>query len=115
MPYDEPLAARIRARIGDHPALTEKEMFGGIAYLIGGNMAVGVHKDELMVRVGAAGHDAALARPGARTMDFTSRPMAGWITVTREGFAADADLDAWVALGVSCASSLPPKSGRGRD
>jgi TfoX/Sxy family transcriptional regulator of competence genes len=109
MTYDEALAARVRARIGDHPALTQKEMFGGIAYLIGGNMAVGVNKDELMVRVGKAGHDAAVARPGARTMDFTSRPMAGWVSVAREGFTDDVDLDAWVDLGVSCASSLPPR------
>jgi TfoX/Sxy family transcriptional regulator of competence genes len=109
MAYDETLAARVRASIGDHPALALKEMFGGIAYLIGGNMAVGVSKDELMVRVGKTGHDAAVARPGARIMDFTSRPMVGWVSVAREGFTDDADLDAWVDLGVSCASSLPPK------
>lgn len=109
MAYDETLAARVRASIGDQSALTQREMFGGIAFLIGGNMAVGVNKDELMVRVGKAGHDAAMARPGARIMDFTSRPMSGWVAVTREGFADDAGLDAWVDLGVSCASSLPPK------
>ncbi len=86
MAYDRSLAARIRTRIGDHPALTEREMFGGIAFMIGGNMAVGVHGDDLMVRVGKAGHDAAVARPGARIMDFTARPMVGCITVTREGF-----------------------------
>ena len=109
MAYDEALAARIRTRIGDHPALTEREMFGGIAFMIGGNMAVGVHGDDLMVRVGKAGHDAAVARPGARIMDFTARPMVGWITVTREGFADDSDLDTWVDLGVTFAGSLAAK------
>ena len=109
MAYDETLAAHVRSRIGDHPALSEREMFGGIAFMIGGNMAVGVTGDELMVRVGKAGHDAAVARPGARVMDFTSRPMMGWISVTREGFAEDADLDAWVDLGVTYAGSLPAK------
>ena len=109
MAYDETLAARVRSRIGDHPGLSEREMFGGIAFMIGGNMAVGVNGDELMVRVGKAGHDAAVARPGARVMDFTSRPMIGWISVTREGVAEDADLDAWVDLGVTHAGSLPAK------
>jgi TfoX/Sxy family transcriptional regulator of competence genes len=109
MAYDELLAARVRARIGDHPGLTEREMFGGIAFIIGGNMAVGVHGDDLMVRVGKAGHDAAVTRPGARIMDFTARPMVGWITVTPEGFTRDGDLDAWVDLGVAFAGSLPAK------
>lgn len=109
MAYDEALATRIRSRIGAHPALTEREMFGGIAFMIGGNMAVGVHGNDLMVRVGKAGHDAAVARPGARIMDFTARPMVGWITVAREGFADDADLDAWVEMGVAFAASLPAK------
>ncbi len=109
MAYDQSLATRIRSRIGTHPALTEREMFGGIAFMIGGNMAVGVHGDDLMVRVGKAGHDAAVARPGARIMDFTARPMVGWITVTAEGIVADADLDAWVDMGVTFAASLPAK------
>ena len=109
MAYDQSLAARIRSRIGDHPALTEREMFGGIAFMIGGNMAVGVHGDDLMVRVGKAGHAAAVARPGARIMDFTARPMVGWITVTREGFAEEADLDAWVDLGVTFAGGPPAR------
>lgn len=109
MAYDEALAARVRSRIGDHPALTEREMFGGIAFMIGGNMAVGVHGDDLMVRVGKAGHDAAVARPGARVMDFGTRPMVGWITVAPEGFTLDADFDAWVDLGITFAVGLPVK------
>ena len=94
------IADRVRRRIGEHPDLVEKEMFGGIAFMIGGRMAIGVSRDELMVRVGKDAHDEAVARPGARIMDFTSRPMRGWITVAPEGFGAEAELDAWaVAMG----------------
>jgi hypothetical protein len=109
MAYDESLAARIRSRIGEHPALTEKQMFGGIAFLIEGNMAVGVNGPDLMVRVGKDAHDEAVARPGARTMDFTGRPMAGWITVEPVGVADDDDLTAWIEQGVSFAESLPAR------
>ena len=109
MSYDQGLAERIRARIGDHPARSEREMFGGLAFMIGGNMAVGVNGDELMVRVGRSAHDEAVAKPGARTMDFTSRPMRGWISVDARGFREDEALDAWVDAGVSYAESLPAK------
>ena len=109
MAYDLDLADRIRARIGEHPALVEKEMFGGIAFMIGGNMAVGVVGEELMVRVGKDAHDEAVARPGARTMAFTSRPMLGWISVSPEGFRDDTSMGRWVDQGVAFAESLPPK------
>lgn len=105
MSYDLALADRIRRRIGDRPDLTEKAMFGGLAFLIEGRMSVGVAGEELMVRVGKEAHDAFVARPGARIMDFTSRPMRGWIAVSREGFTADADLDAWIDQGVACAKA----------
>ena len=108
MAYDERLAARIRERIGDHPGLAEKEMFGGIAFLIGGNMAVGVTRDELMVRVGKDAHDEALSRPGARTLDFPGRPMAGWINVAPD-VLDDATLAAWIDQGIAYAESLPTK------
>lgn len=109
MSYDEALAGRIRSQIGDHPALSEKAMFGGLAFMIGGNMAVGVNGAELMVRVGKDAHASAVAKPGARTMDFTTRPMLGWITVKEEGFRDDDALNAWVAEGVAYAESLPAK------
>lgn len=110
MAYDHALADRVRAEIGDHPALTEREMFGGIGFMIGGNMAVGVSRDELMVRIGTDAYDEALARPGARPFDMTGgRPMRGWLLVARGGFAADADLSDWVRAGVGHAESLPPK------
>ena len=109
MAYDKALADDIRARIGDHPGLTEKEMFGGIAFMVNGNMAVGVSSDELMVRVGKDAHDEAVALRGARIFDLSARPMRGWLVVAPEGFATDADLDAWIERGVAFAESLPPK------
>jgi TfoX/Sxy family transcriptional regulator of competence genes len=109
MAYDHRLADDVRARIGDRPDLTEREMFGGIAFMIGGNMAVGVSGDELMVRVGKDAHDDFVAQPGARTFDMGARPMRGWLAVASEGFHTDADLDSWIRRGVSYAESLPPK------
>lgn len=109
MAYNQGLADDIRSRIGNHPDLTEKEMFGGIAFMIGGNMAVGVSGDELMVRVGKDAHDQAVAKPGARIFDLSARPMRGWVVVAPEGLDTDAALDAWIDQGVAYAESLPPK------
>ena len=110
MSYDEALAARVRACIGNHPASSEKAMFGGLAFMIAGNMAVGVNRAELMVRVGKDAHERALAKPGARTMDFTSRPMLGWDqAVDESGFRDEQALRTWVDQGVSYAETLAPK------
>lgn len=109
MAYDERLARKLRDRIGDRPDVTEKQMFGGIAFLIRGNMAVGVHGDELIVRVGKEAHGEALSRAGARTFDLTTRPMQGWVVVGADGVAAARDLRRWIDDGVSFAESLPPK------
>lgn len=109
MAYNTAVADDIRARIGSHPGLTEREMFGGIAFMINGNMAVGVSGEELMVRVGKDAHDEAVALPGARMFDMSARPMQGWVSVAPEGFAADDRFDAWVDRGVAFAETLPPK------
>lgn len=109
MAYNTALAEDIRARIGDHPNLSAKEMFGGIAFLINGNMGVGVSGEELMVRVGRDAHDEAVALPGARIFDKSGRPSRGWLVVSPAGFATDADLDAWIERGVRYAESLAPK------
>ncbi|MFQ5968523.1 MAG: TfoX/Sxy family protein [Acidimicrobiia bacterium] len=109
MAYSEALADEIRGRLSDHPAMTERQMFGGIAFMVNGNMAVGVSEDELMVRVGKDAHDEAVARPGARTFDKSRSPMRGWVSVAPEGFADDADLYAWIDQGVAFAESLPSK------
>jgi hypothetical protein len=109
MAFDEHVAARLRAELGTLPGLTEKKMFGGIAFMIGGNMACGVIGDDLIIRVGTAQHAAALAQPGARVFDFSGKPMAGWVMVAPEGYAAADDLVRWVKLGVAFAGSLPVK------
>lgn len=110
MAYDEKLAQRVRDLVGEHPALEEKHMFGGLAFLIGGNMSVGVNGDELMLRLSPEESDSLLARPGARPMDFTGRPMKGWLTVDTKGLSSDEELAAWVQAGVSYAESLPVKT-----
>lgn len=77
--------------------------------MVAGNMAVGVSGNELMVRVGKDAHDEAVALPGARIFDLSSRPMRGWIVVASEGIATDAELETWIQKGILFAESLPPK------
>jgi TfoX/Sxy family transcriptional regulator of competence genes len=109
MPYDETLAARIRLALSSSPELEEKKMFGGIGFLLNGNMACGVHKNDLIVRVGAAGYKEALSFPHTRVFDLTGRPMTGWVVVEPQGCAAEAALKAWVEKGLTFARSLPGK------
>lgn len=104
MAFDEVLADRVR----DLTGLPDKRMFGGIAFLLSGNMAVGVIGDDLIVRVGPAAYDALVAEPGARPFDMTGRPMSGWLVVA--GDVLDEELlPVWVDRGVAFAASLPPK------
>ncbi len=109
MAYDEILAERIRTLVARRKGISERRMFGGLAFMLGGNMACGVVKDELMVRVGADYHDEALALPHARPMDFTKRPMRGMVYVATAGIRTDEDLKAWVERGLKFARSLPVK------
>lgn len=109
MAHDEGLAQRIRELLDEQAGLSEKRMFGGVAFLVNGNMAVGVVKSELMVRVGPDAHAAALREPHARPMDFTKRPMKGFVFVAEAGLEQDSQLGAWVERGVRFAASLPPK------
>jgi hypothetical protein len=109
MAYDEVLANRVRAEIGFHPALDERKMFGGLAFMLAGNMACGIVGDELMVRTGPGCYQEALVRPHARPMEFTGRPMTGMVFVGAEGLD-DAALAGWVEMGVSFAASLPAKA-----
>ena len=109
MAYDENLAERIRAELGPMPGLVEKKMFGGVCVLVQGNMACGVHGDDLIVRVGPERYEETLARPDTKLFDLTGRPMSGWIMVTPAGVAGDDDLRAWVQQGVEYALSLPSK------
>jgi TfoX/Sxy family transcriptional regulator of competence genes len=109
MAYDEGLAVRVRDAIGERPGLVEKRMFGGLAFLLRGNMACGVRGDDLIVRVAADMAEAALAEQGARPFDLTGRPMKGWLLVDADGHAEDDDLRRWVDRGLAYADSLPPK------
>lgn len=111
MPYDEGLAERIRGILGDRHDVSEKEMFGGIAFMIRGNMSVGIVKDDLMVRVGPEVHEELARQPHARPMDFTGRPMKGFLYIASSGLEADEDLERWVGYGLKHALSLPAKVG----
>jgi TfoX/Sxy family transcriptional regulator of competence genes len=109
MAYDEKLAERVREILARHEGLSERKMFGGIAFMLRGNMCCGVLKDDLMVRVGAERYEEALAEPHARPMDFTGRPLRTTVYVGPEGYRSDDALAAWVKRGVDFAASLPPK------
>ena len=109
MAYDEGLATRVRESIGDEPGLVEKKMFGGVGFLIDGNMAVGILGDDLVVRVGPERYAAALERPYARVFDITGRAMTGWVMVDAAGLEDDAAYEEWVRDGVAFARSLPAK------
>jgi len=109
MAYDEALADRVRDVLAARSDLSERKMFGGIAFMIGGNMAVGVIDDDLMVRLDPADAEKALAEPHTRPMDFTGRPMKSMIFVDSAGTSTDKDLSSWAEAGADFAASLPPK------
>lgn len=114
MAYDEGLAERVRGVLDEQPGVSEKRMFGGIAFLLKGRMAVGIVQDKLMVRVGPEAYDRALQERHARPMDFTGRPMKGFVYVVPAGYESDSDLERWVSLGVDYAMRQPPKPPRGK-
>jgi hypothetical protein len=110
MPYDEELAARIREIVAGEPALTEKKMFGGIAFLIGGNMAVAASgHGGLMVRVDPAQSGTLISATPARMVEMRGRPMSGWLYLEAADLGAFGELAAWVKRGVSFARTLPGK------
>lgn len=109
MVYSPQLAQRVAELLETEPGICEKKMFGGVAFLLNGNMACGVLKDNLIVRVGPAAYEAALHQAHVRLFDITGRPMRGWVMVTPEGHAADRDLAEWVRQGLGFAASLPAK------
>ncbi len=109
MAFDEQLAARIRAHLGKRSGLTEKKMFGGISFLVKGNMCCGVHRDALIVRLDPTETDQALTEPHTRVFDITGRPMKGWILVEPKGLATAAQLGKWVDRAAKYAGSLPAK------
>jgi TfoX/Sxy family transcriptional regulator of competence genes len=110
MAYDEDLANRVRELIAAEAGVTEKKMFGGLAFLLGGNMSVAVSgKGGLMVRVDPAETDELLAKPHARPFEMRGREMRGWLRVDPEGLRTKRQLEQWVRRGVGYARSLPPK------
>ena len=110
MPYSQAQAARVRNALAGRKEITEKEMFGGIAFLLGGNMCVGVHGDDLIVRIEPSTTETMLKEPGAKPFDLAgARAMAGWPLVAPAGYGTETTLRTWVARGVGFASSLPKK------
>ena len=109
MAYDEGLAERIRSILDGEPGITEKKMFGGIAFLHHGHMFIGTAKGDLMVRVGPELHPQVLKQPHARPMDFTGKPMLGYVFVSPNGITKDIDLARWVHLSLTFVSTLPAK------
>ena len=109
MSFDELLTARIRACLGHQPGLVEKKMFGGVGFILNGNMTCGVIKDDLIVRVGAEQYEAALGHPHSRPFDMTGHPMTGWVLVEPAGCASEEELAAWLEQGLAFARTLLPK------
>jgi TfoX/Sxy family transcriptional regulator of competence genes len=110
MAYDEDLANRLRELIAEEPEVTEQRMFGGLAFLVGGNMAVAASgQGGLMVRVDPGDSEALLASPHARPFEMRGRPMRGWLRVDAEGVRTKRQLEPWVRRGVTYARSLSPK------
>lgn len=109
--YDEALAGRVRSLIGARPDLVEKRMFGGLAFLVGGHMSVGVSGTQgaLMVRVAKEDTERMLAEPGARPFEMHGKGAAGWVLVEPGVLEDDDELRHWVDVGVGYAAGLPPK------
>jgi TfoX/Sxy family transcriptional regulator of competence genes len=110
MAYDEELADRLRELVQGENGVTEKRMFGGLAFLINGNMAVSASgQGGLLLRVDPAETDELAADPNARRFEMRGREMDGWLRVDTDGLSSDRQLERWVARGVAYARSLPPK------
>jgi TfoX/Sxy family transcriptional regulator of competence genes len=108
MAYDLKLADRIRLELSGVPVV-EKKMFGGLGFLLNGNLACGVNKDNLIVRVDPEKHATLLKKPHAKPFDLTGRPMKGWLVVEADGCKTEKQLSTWVKEGVEFALTLPPK------
>jgi TfoX/Sxy family transcriptional regulator of competence genes len=112
MAYDRGLAQRVREALVGRPGISERAMFGGLAFLVDGKMFVGIRNASLMARVGPERHQDALAMPGVRAMDFTGRPMKGYVYIDPPAIASDRDLQAWVLWCVEFVTQLPQKKAK---
>jgi hypothetical protein len=109
MPYSKQLAERIRTALGRRAGLVEKRMFGGVCFLLRGNMLVGVWEQSLIARLGPVDAARALAEPNVREFDVTGRPMRGWVMIEPDGLDRDADLAQWLARAEAFVETLPAK------
>ncbi|MGD8603270.1 MAG: TfoX/Sxy family protein [Anaerolineales bacterium] len=109
MAHDEKLAQRVRDNLQHHPGYSERKMFGGVGFMLHGNMACGVNGDQLIVRVGKENYQQALENPHTVEFDLTGRPMTGWVSVLPEGLESEAALTDWIRRGIIFALTLPPK------
>lgn len=110
MAYDVKLAARVQDRLSAMRGFIEREMFGGLCFLLNGHMCAGIVGHTLMLRVGPERYEAALARPHARAMDFTGRPLKGMVYVDPPGIATGVALSRWLRLATDFAGRLPPRT-----
>lgn len=110
MAYDEELAQRIASILKGSRGISNKKMFGGIAFMVNGNMAVGVNESDLMLRVGKEQYNALLKKEGAREMDFTGKALKGFIYVDETGYKNDQELEQWMSYALDFAKLLPKKS-----
>ncbi len=113
MAYDEELAERVREVVAGEHGVTERKMFGGLAFMLSSNMFCGIVGKDLMLRVGPDRYQEALNASHVRPMDFTGRPMTGMVYVEAQGCETDQALESWVDQGLSFARSLPPKGSGG--
>ena len=110
--YDERLAERVRGVLAPHRRVVEKKMMGGLCFMHRGHMCCGVTKDQLVVRVGLPPHADALAEPHVRPMDFTGRPLRGFVFVGPAGVRTSRTLERWISRGIAFVGSLPKKTGK---
>ena len=108
MAYNEKLAERLRSELKGMP-FVEKKMFGGVGFLLHGNMAVGVYKEDLIVRLDPAKHDILIKKGGAKPFDITGKPMKGWLMIEPNGCKTPKQLSGWVKEGIEFALTLPAK------
>ena len=113
MHSDPQLVARLESLLAGQPGVAPRTMFGGVCFMLNGNLCVGVHKQELIVRVGEKQAAALRRRAHVRPMDLTGKPMTGWLTIGRAGLVRKTDLERYVDAAVEFVAGLPPKASAG--
>jgi hypothetical protein len=109
MPFDQTIVDRIRPRLSTRHGFVEKKLFGGVGFLLDGNMCVGVWKHWIIARIGHNAYDEALKKPGVKEFDITGRAMVGWVMIDPSGARGDLELNAWIDQAIDFVRTLPPK------